>query len=1038
MMNQYPAKPMMDQMAQYGRYGDSMLVHMNPVEVAGIASLSPTGSLTINPVTGQPEAFLPLLFGALGGAMGLGTIGTAALTGIGTAAVTGDLKRGLISGLTAGFASGLGEGIGSLFDSGTEAVTSLTDAATTGADVATGAADATTAGLDLSNATLAEGFVPPGGTDFLAQAGMPPSGLTGAGGVSFPTESAIGQQLATTQGNLAQVGNLPPVDYGAKAQEIIQQSNQAIAPAARTPNMSDAIFGRGEEIAQAGMGKLGGTGQFVAASTGQSMLEQMDVQEDFERAQRARMEEAEKKRGESYADLQSGYRAAQPGLMGGPSPYRSMMSRRTAGYALPGMYAAEGGQMPAMAGGGEVPGYVVGGSVNLDGLMDYYRNVYNGLRARGDETVANLTFEQFVSTLFSGVGETGASTGTANSEIYEQRIQALMDRGMTREQAIANQDAAISKGHDLNNDGIVTDDEHRIMTQPLEIEPTEQEAAALARARRGALGEYDQGFLEDYYNRYEQARQEREKRLPKEDQIDLVQLGVFNPATFGYLGQGLAGIDPVGIQAGLRGKYAMQAPIDYMYGFEPEFQSFQDDPLAPYIPTRAFRPTRRGVDPEKVGASFDPILDRENYLTQLREYYRTLASYGLGTRPPEDEPVDEASPETPQFEVVEDVFPEPVVPKEPPRTKEPSSGGNGFTVTEGTQPTATATPSEDYVDPVQAALDYRPSEGEYARAAQYKDIDPLLHSRRSSTQMREFLRGSRQDVSMEDFLSALQQAKGQYGQGMTYDPTRGLFSNISEEELARHREAQSVPFFIDPSQMTDVERTRAKMMGNKLGGGQEVAIGDRMYFLDNGNISSYQFRMPEGKFPTFRREGGITDIPEEAESAPPPRRADTVALRTPLGEVQTPAGGIAEVDNQFSATPSEEEIMILAQAVLGRAEEADSIINAFTKKYGNEVFAIVRDMILKSVMPEAQTEGMIAGNGSGMDDAVPGMIGDQQPVAVSPGEFIVPADVVSGLGDGSSDAGADELYAMMDRVRRARGGNGDQPPAIDARRSMPA
>jgi hypothetical protein len=144
------------------------------------------------------------------------------------------------------------------------------------------------------------------------------------------------------------------------------------------------------------------------------------------------------------------------------------------------------------------------------------------------------------------------------------------------------------------------------------------------------------------------------------------------------------------------------------------------------------------------------------------------------------------------------------------------------------------------------------------------------------------------------------------------------------------------------------------------------------------------------------------------------------------------------VDNQFSATPSEEEIMILAQAVLGRAEEADSIISAFTKKYGNEVFAIVRDMILKSVMPEAQTEGMIDGNGSGMDDAVPGMIGDQQPVAVSPGEFIVPADVVSGLGDGSSDAGADELYAMMDRVRRARGGNGDQPPAIDARRSMPA
>ena len=40
-MNRYPAKPMMDEMAKYGRYGDTMLVHMNPAEVAGIASLVP-------------------------------------------------------------------------------------------------------------------------------------------------------------------------------------------------------------------------------------------------------------------------------------------------------------------------------------------------------------------------------------------------------------------------------------------------------------------------------------------------------------------------------------------------------------------------------------------------------------------------------------------------------------------------------------------------------------------------------------------------------------------------------------------------------------------------------------------------------------------------------------------------------------------------------------------------------------------------------------------------------------------------------------
>jgi hypothetical protein len=72
-----------------------------------------------------------------------------------------------------------------------------------------------------------------------------------------------------------------------------------------------------------------------------------------------------------------------------------------------------------------------------------------------------------------------------------------------------------------------------------------------------------------------------------------------------------------------------------------------------------------------------------------------------------------------------------------------------------------------------------------------------------------------------------------------------------------------------------------------------------------------------------------------------------------------------------------------------------------------------------------------------MSDEVMGMIGDQQRVAVSPGEFIVPADVVSGLGNGSSNAGAGELDRMMDEIRQARTGMTEQPPAIDARRAIP-
>lgn len=76
--------------------------------------------------------------------------------------------------------------------------------------------------------------------------------------------------------------------------------------------------------------------------------------------------------------------------------------------------------------------------------------------------------------------------------------------------------------------------------------------------------------------------------------------------------------------------------------------------------------------------------------------------------------------------------------------------------------------------------------------------------------------------------------------------------------------------------------------------------------------------------------------------------------------------------------------------------------------------------------------------GDGMSDSQPAMIDNQQPAALSSGEFVMPADVVSGLGNGSSDAGAKQLYAMMDRIRRARTGTTEQAPKVDPNRMMAA
>lgn len=64
---------------------------------------------------------------------------------------------------------------------------------------------------------------------------------------------------------------------------------------------------------------------------------------------------------------------------------------------------------------------------------------------------------------------------------------------------------------------------------------------------------------------------------------------------------------------------------------------------------------------------------------------------------------------------------------------------------------------------------------------------------------------------------------------------------------------------------------------------------------------------------------------------------------------------------------------------------------------------------------------MLRGPGDGVSDSIPAMIGGKRPARLADGEFVVPARIVSELGNGSSEAGARKLYAMMNRVQKARG-----------------
>jgi hypothetical protein len=64
---------------------------------------------------------------------------------------------------------------------------------------------------------------------------------------------------------------------------------------------------------------------------------------------------------------------------------------------------------------------------------------------------------------------------------------------------------------------------------------------------------------------------------------------------------------------------------------------------------------------------------------------------------------------------------------------------------------------------------------------------------------------------------------------------------------------------------------------------------------------------------------------------------------------------------------------------------------------------------------------LLKGPGDGVSDSIPATIGKGRPARLADGEFVIPARIVSEIGNGSTDAGARKLYAMMDRIQSARG-----------------
>lgn len=157
---------------------------------------------------------------------------------------------------------------------------------------------------------------------------------------------------------------------------------------------------------------------------------------------------------------------------------------------------------------------------------------------------------------------------------------------------------------------------------------------------------------------------------------------------------------------------------------------------------------------------------------------------------------------------------------------------------------------------------------------------------------------------------------------------------------------------------------------------------------------------------------------EQARAAGQIAEAEYQAQKARIAEARARAEAAVRANPYRFVTGG--EIMIGGGGMLANKAPADTETNPYGMKRGGT------------------PPRFIDGPGDGMSDSVPATIGGTQPARLADGEFVIPADVVSHLGNGSTKAGAKQLYSMMDRVRQARTGTKQQGKEIAPSKYMPA
>lgn len=233
-------------------------------------------------------------------------------------------------------------------------------------------------------------------------------------------------------------------------------------------------------------------------------------------------------------------------------------------------------------------------------------------------------------------------------------------------------------------------------------------------------------------------------------------------------------------------------------------------------------------------------------------------------------------------------------------------------------------------------------------------------------------------------------------------------------------------------------------------GGDYSAMG-----MDQGNLQRGLFGMgyKEGGSVSKKEKQDFLDmINFEARTMPPARNIEGVGFVNPPpavqgrlganidalgGNVRAGASGMAMMgpDGKIMTAPGMVDVGYRSR--VGPGELDIGLQRAIRSMPGRDKDYAV-NANYRIPFAEGGQPRFLSGGGDGMSDSIPATIEGKQEARLADGEFVIPADVVSHLGNGSSKAGAKQLYSMMDRVRKARTGNQSQGRQINPKKMMPA